>query len=200
MAWETLWAGLPEVWKTEFAYNGRSDAEFSYPEAEKKPPFSIYTTQAEDTWKGVRFTSKKEWFGAPGNDHLLVFRQTIEPFGNIDFSLKSWMEEPGSECSWKIREFRELENNACGWMLQDAGGREAALCETTQILSISMRVKETREQCMHHYAITAFEESPIKLEKFISFHTSEEGTDFGEKAFKECRQASITGFEFLKGR
>ena len=160
MAWETLWAELPEVWKTEFEYKGHKDTGIPYPPAEKKAPFSVYTTSAEYNFDGIRFTSGK----------------------------------------WKIKAFRELENNACGWLLSSADGREAMLCETTQILSISMKVSESREQCEHRYAITAFEECPIKLEKYISFRTSEEDPDFAETAFKECRQASITGFEFLKGR
>lgn len=200
MAWETLWAELPEVWKTEFEYKGHKDTGIPYPPAEKMAPFSVYTTSAEYSFEGIRFTSVKEWFGALRNEHLAVFRQTIEPFGNIDFLLRSWMDEPDPAGKWKIKAFRELENNACGWLLSGADGREAMLCETTQILSISMKVSESREQCEHRYAITAFEECPIKLEKYISFRTSKEDPDFAETAFKECRQASITGFEFLKGR
>ncbi|MGI6055766.1 MAG: hypothetical protein ACOYBD_02090 [Bilifractor sp.] len=194
-----VWQELPEVRNLEFNYLGHSDRDEIYSETRKIPPFDILCRDADFTWEGVRFTSKREWFGAPRNEHLLVFRQTIEPYANCNFDLKTWMEEPGEKSPWKLEQYLEQENNSCGFLFRNAQGRRLILCETSQITSFSIRVNETRENVTRKYAITAFEESPIRVEKYFSLHTDEE-ENYQEAAFRECREASKLRFDDLRGR
>ncbi|MCC6095387.1 MAG: hypothetical protein LIV24_10280, partial [Eubacterium sp.] len=82
-----LWHQLPEVRNLEFHYNGHSDHNEQYTDVHVLKPYDISSQEADFTWDNVRFTSKREWFGAPRNEHLLVFRQTIEPFADCNFTL-----------------------------------------------------------------------------------------------------------------
>ena len=166
-----IWQELPEVRNLEFNYMGHSDRDETYSEVRKMPPFDIFCRDADFTWEGVRFTSKREWFGAPRNEHLLVFRQTIEPFANCDFELKTWMEEPSEESRWQLEKYLEQENNSCGFLLRNPEGRHLILCETSQITSFSIRVNETREKVTRKYAIKAFEEISsisVNIEEAVS--------------------------------
>ncbi|MGN0364245.1 MAG: hypothetical protein ACI4ET_15575 [Bilifractor sp.] len=194
-----LWHQLPEVRNLEFHYNGHSDHDEKYTDVHILKPYDISCQEADFTWDGIRFTSKREWFGAPRNEHLLVFRQTIEPFADCNFDLTTWMEEPEEDAEWQIEQTLDQENNSCGFLFRNAKGQRLLLCETSQITSFSMKVSETREKVRRKYAITAFEESPIRVEKYFSLHTDEE-EDFQEIAFRECRESSKIRFDDLKGR
>ena len=109
------------------------------------------------------------------------------------------MDEPDADSPWQLEQYLEQENNSCGFLFRNLQGRHLILCETSQITSFSIRVNETREKVTRHYAITAFEESPIRVEKYFSLHTDDED-NYQEIAFRECREASKLRFDDLKGR
>jgi len=196
---ETIWGSMPDTLRTTFTYHGHSDQAADYGEPVKMPPYNIYTSRAEYEWDNIRFISKREWFLAPRNAHLLVFRQTIEPMADCDFTIVNTMNSETLAAGWTVLDYLEQENNSCGLLLQGPDGRRTALCETSQIMSFSIRVQETRERVTRSIAVTAFEESPVKLEKYISRHTDEE-EDYIERAFRECREASKIRFDDLRGR
>lgn len=194
----SIWKELPEVRRVVMTYQGHSDEEEKFSGPVKSQPYGIWKSDADFTWEGVRFTSVREWYGAPRNPHLFVFRQTIEPYANCDFDMEIHMDFPAQESIWTLDHYLDRENNSCGMLLTGPDGKKGVLCETTQITSFSIRVDETRDDISRHYHITAFEESPINVEKYISFHTDEE-EDYEEAAFRECRNAAITRFDDLRG-
>lgn len=135
------------------------------------------------------------------DEHLFVFRQIIDIPADCVFSMTSSIEDPGAECIWALLEYQEHENNACGMVLQNKeNGEIIFVCEQTQIMSVSMRVTEDRENCRHTYQITAFKDSPVKLEKFVSCFRQGETEDYLETAFKACRAAAISGFASFQNR
>lgn len=181
---------------TTFSMNGRSDSPEAYSEFSRDFR-GVRRSEASFCWDNIALRSRREWFFPENMPGLLVFRQTIEPSSSCDFHLTSTMEEPDG-VEWSAADFLEQENNACGFLLKNRDGQRAILCETTQIFSVSIRVNETRERCTHHYEINAFEECPVKLEKFVSFRTEGEDPDYIGTAFRECREASRRGFDMLK--
>ncbi len=193
------WGELPSICNTEFVFNSHSDRQEGYPAPEVRQPYGIATCSTEYVWDGVRFTAKKEWFGAPGNSHLVVFRQTIEPFSNCEFILHAGLDKPSAGAAWQAAELLELDENICGYRLTNDAGRQAVLLENTLVSSFSIHVDEKKEAMDRTYMVTAFEEAPVKLERYAVLFTDEE-PDFQEKAYLECRRASKMRFDELKGR
>lgn len=196
---DNIWQTLPEVRNILMTFGGHKDTDEHFSDPEKTAPYGIWHDGTEFTWEGVHFTVEREWFGAPRNPHLFVFRQTVEPFADCDFDVISQMDEPENGSVWKVGKYLEREDNSCGLLLRNTSdGHLGALCETSQITSFSIRVNETRDRLVRTYHITAFKESPIRMEKYVSFHTDEE-EDYEELAFRECRSAARIRFDDLKG-
>lgn len=196
---EKIWNTLPEVRGIRMTFGSHRDTDEHFSEPQKSAPYGIWHTETEFTWDDVRFTVKREWFGAPRNPHLFVYRQTVEPFADCDFDAESRIDLPEEGSPWKAEKYLDREDNSCGLLLRHTeSGHLGVLCETSQITSFSIRVNETRDQILRTYHITAFEESPIRMEKYVSFHTDEE-EDYEELAFRECRDASRIRFDDLKG-
>ncbi len=193
-----IWLSLPRVTDTAVWMEEQEPYKIAYFPAEKRAPYGIWSTHAEFTWKSIHFTAQKEWFGAPRNSHLLVYREMIEANKNCEYRMTNRMIVPDAESDWKLIEIQDREDNSCGMLLKNRNGHRGMLCETSQVLSFSFHVDEKREQVNRQYSLTAFEESPIKLEKYISFHTDDE-EDYIETAFRECRSAARTRFDDLKG-
>ncbi|MDO4622988.1 MAG: hypothetical protein Q4B22_08545 [Eubacteriales bacterium] len=195
---EEIWKSLSALCSIRFSYNGQADEIKDYSSIERIEPQGICICSTEYEWDQIRFTAKKEYFGVPNNTNLLIFRHTTEPFSNCDFDLESSMPIPAEGSVWEVEEVIEQENNSCGLLLKHKDGFRIILAETSQVTSVSLRVDEKRKGTDRFYHLTAFEECPIRIEKYISMHTDEE-EDYIEKAFLECRNASKIRFDDLKG-
>lgn len=190
---------LPNPLLTGFQYEGHQDQEsdygpYRYLEAER-----LYRRAAAFRWEDITFQCIQEWFIVPSNRNLLAFRQTLESSGDCCYHLETWVEEPDGTGIWSSCLLIDQEDNSCGLLLEEYARPGIALCETTQLVSASVRISESRHGCSRSYDVTAWKETPVKLEKYISLRL-EDNENFRELAFAECRQASKLRFDaLLKG-
>jgi hypothetical protein len=157
----------------------------------------VYKRAAEFLWEDIRFQSTQEWFVAPASPALLVFRQTVETSADCVYRLESWLDLPEEECG-RISEMPVHRDHFCGIRMNHPGQKELLLCETTQLAAASLRVSETTEGTSRVYQVTAWEETPVKLEKFVSIREQDGDPWYPESALAECRQASRLRFDALR--
>lgn len=187
---------LPNPISTFFQYGEYRDRSSDYGPFQCSEREGVFSRKAVFYWNDISFQSCQEWFIAPMNPNLLVFRQTLEASEDCCYHLETCLETPDTSSGWSSYTSISQEDNSCGLTLEADGQILAALCETTQLVSSSVRITECRTECRRSYEVTAWKETPVKLEKYMILQQSDQ-KHFQELAFAECRLASRLRFDAL---
>ncbi len=144
-------------------------------------------------WENILFRLKTQWMISRKNPEILIFQGAVETSEDCEFSIETWMDTEGQEdlSSPFCKVIPDQEDHSCGCVLEGAEGWKAAVCETTQLMSSSFRIKEQLEGIRRQYQVTAWKDTPVKLEKFIVVEG--EADSYVLLALAKCRAAAKTG-------